>query len=75
MISSFCQGNEFILNELFTERRNTVYEHLTVEMVELMLHNPGQIALYPLVVVLELFIVPLHMDTRRAHHLLMDGWQ
>ena len=44
-------------------------------MVELMLHHACQIALHPLIVVLEQLVVPCHMDARRAHHLLVDGRQ
>ncbi len=32
-------------------------------MVKLMLHHTGQIAFYPLVMMLELLIIPLHTDT------------
>ena len=44
-------------------------------MVELVLHDAGQIALNPLVMMLELLVVPLDMDARGAHHLLVNGGQ
>ena len=52
-----------------------VDEHLAVKMVELMLHDTGQIALHPLVVLLELLVLPLHVDACGTHHLLVDGRQ
>ena len=69
------QCAQLALDELLAERRYVVYEHLSVEMVELMLHHSGKIALDPLVMVVEVLIVPFHMDARGSDHLLMDGRQ
>jgi hypothetical protein len=44
-------------------------------MVKLMLHHTGQVAFYPLIMMLELLIVPLYTDTCGTHHLLVDGRQ
>ena len=40
-----------------------VNEHLSIQMVELMLHHTGEIALNPFIVMLEVLIIPFHMDT------------
>ena len=65
---------QLALDELFSKRRDVVYKHLPVQMVELMLHDASQIALNPLIVGLELFVLPLYMDTCRTYDLLMNGW-
>mgnify|MGYP007032391734 CR=1 FL=1 len=72
-VAAFRQGNQLALDELLAKGRDMVDEHLPVEVVELMLHDARQIALDPFVVVLELLVVPLHMDARRTHNLLMDA--
>ena len=44
-------------------------------MIELMLHHTSQIAFHPFVVGLHLLVKPLHMNTLRTFHLLVDGRQ
>ena len=44
-------------------------------MVKLVLHDACQVAADPFVVGLALLVQPLHMDTRGAHHLLVNGGQ
>ena len=50
-----------------------VNEHLSIQMIKLMLHDAGQISLNPFVMMLELFIIPLHMDAGRTDYFFMDG--
>ena len=52
-----------------------VDEHLPIQMVKLMLHHAGKVAPYPFIMVVEVLIVPCHMNTRGTNHLLMDGWK
>ena len=72
-IAALGQSLELALDELFAERGDMVDKHLAVQMVELMLHDTGQIALNPFVVVLELLVVPFDMDACGTDHLLVDG--
>ena len=44
-------------------------------MVELMLHDTSQIAFYPLVVRLQLFVEPLYTDAGRTNDFLVNGRQ
>ena len=50
-------------------------EHLAIEVIELMLHHTGQIALNPLVVMLKLLIVPFDVNLCRTYHFLMNSGQ
>ena len=73
--ASLSEGTQLALDELFAELRNTVDKHLTVKMVELVLHHASQVSLYPLIVVLKVLIVLLYMDTCRTSNLLVDSRQ
>ena len=52
-----------------------VNEHVAFQMVEFVLHDACQVALYPFVVRLELFVKPFDMDAGGANHLLVDSGQ
>jgi hypothetical protein len=71
--TALCQSTQLAFNELLAEWRDTVDKHLTVEVVELMLHNTSQIPLNPLVVVLKVLVIPLYVDTGRTCNLLVDS--
>jgi len=72
-IATLRQGFQLALDELFAKGRDAVDKHVSLQMVELVLHDAGQIALHPLIVGLELLIEPLHTDARRPNYLLVDG--
>jgi hypothetical protein len=74
-IAPLDQCSQLALDKLLAKGRDTVYEHLSVEMIKLMLHHPGKISLNPFVMMLKLLIVPLHMNTSRTNHLLVNGRQ
>ena len=61
-VAALGQGLQLALDELFAQGRDMVNEHVPLQMVELVLHDAGQIALHPLVVLLELLVLPLHVD-------------
>ena len=63
------------LNELTAQGRDAVDEHVPVKMIELMLHDTGQIALHPFVMLLEILVHPLHMNARGTDYLLVNGRQ
>ena len=52
-----------------------VDKHVAFQMVELMLHDAGQIAFYPFVVLFEVLVLPLYPYSRGTYHLLVDGRQ
>ena len=74
-IASYRERFKFAFDQLFAQRIDMVDEHLTVKVVKLMLHDSGQIALYPFVMLLKRFIHPLHANTCWTLHFFMDRWQ
>lgn len=63
---------EFACNHILAQRRDMVYKHLALQVVKLMLHDAGQIAVHPLVVGLQFFVKVGDMYARGAHHLFGD---
>ena len=52
-----------------------VDKHVSFEVIELMLHDPGEVSVYPLVVRLEMLIHIFDMDSCGAYDLFVDAWQ
>lgn len=57
---TFQHGIQFSLYHLSAQGRQMVDEHLTVQMVELMLHHTGQIAFHNLVMLHQVLVQVLH---------------
>src|SRR5574344_1270098 len=73
--TSLQQSLELILDQLLAQRTDAVDKHLSVKMVELMLHDSGKVALNPLVMLLQFAIEPLNSNACRTRHLLVYSRQ
>ena len=73
MIAALGQGLQLALYELAAQGGYVVNEHVAVQMVELMLHNAGQISLYPFIVLLKLLVHPLYVNAGGPCHFLVNG--
>ena len=71
--ASLQDGTQLVLDQLLAQRGESVDEHDALQVVELMLHHAGQIAVHPLVVLVEVLVLVVYMDTGGTGHALMDG--
>ena len=72
---SFQQISQFSFHHLFAQHGQMVHEHFPVKMVELMLHDTGQISFHPFVMGLEILVQITHTNACGTTHRLVDARQ
>jgi len=66
---------EFGVGELAAKAFQVVSKDYAIEVVELMLHDAGQIARHPFIVLLELLVLVGDANTGGALHFFVNAWQ
>ena len=72
---AFQHSAQLAFYHLLTQRRKVVDEHLTVQMVEFMLHYASQIAFYNFLVFHKILVHIFHANLISSFHCLMDTRQ